>query len=117
LQPFATILLYINVTTNKELQLFSWDDAKNESNQRKHGVSFDAAKLVFSDPLHVTRQDRIENGEQRWQTIGMAGGVTLLLVAHIWHEWQETYGGAEHIRIISARRTTKLERKIYEQGA
>jgi len=94
--------------------LFSWDDAKNESNQRKHGVSFDAAKLVFDDPLHVTRQDRIENGEQRWQTIGMAGGVVLLPVAHTWYEADS---GIEHIRIISARRTSKMERKIYEQGA
>ena len=94
--------------------MFSWDDAKNESNQRKHGVSFDAAKLVFDDPLHVTRHDRIENGEQRWQTIGMAGGVVLLLVAHTWYEADS---GIEHIRIISARRTSKMERKIYEQGA
>ena len=93
--------------------MFSWDDAKNESNQRKHGVSFETAKLVFDDHLHVTRQDRIENGEQRWQTIGMVSGVVLLLVAHTW--W-EADGGVEHIRIISARRTTKLERKIYEQG-
>jgi hypothetical protein len=69
-----------------ELLLFLWDEAKNAGNQRKHGVSFDAAKLVFDDPLHVTRQDRIENGEQRWQTVGMAGGVVLLLVAHTWHD-------------------------------
>ncbi|MES2264191.1 MAG: BrnT family toxin [Pseudomonadota bacterium] len=105
-------LQYCNYKT--ELFLFSWDDAKNESNQRKHGVSFEAAKLVFDDPLHVTRQDRIENGEQRWQTIGMAGGVVLLLVAHTWYEADS---GVEHIRLISARRTSKLERKIYEQGA
>ena len=94
--------------------MFSWDDAKNEINQRKHGVSFSAAQLVFDDPLHLTRQDRIENGELRWQTIGLAGGVLLLLVAHTWHE-AET--GAEHIRIISARRVTKLEKTIYEQGS
>jgi uncharacterized DUF497 family protein len=92
--------------------LFSWDNAKNESNQRKHGISFAAARLVFDDPLHVTRQDRIENGEQRWQTVGLAGGVVLLLVAHAWLEAD----GGEHIRIISARRATKLERKVYEQG-
>ena len=92
--------------------MFSWDDDKNESNQRKHGVSFEAAQLVFDDPLHITRQDRIENGEQRWQTIGMAGGIVLLLVAHTWFE---TESGEEHVRLISARRTTKLERKIYEQ--
>lgn len=98
--------------------MFSWDDANNASNQRKHGVSFDAAKLVFDDPLHVTRQDRTENGELRWQTVGIAGGVVLLLVAHTWHEADpDEESGAEHIRIISARRATKLERKIYEKGA
>jgi uncharacterized DUF497 family protein len=93
--------------------LFSLDEAKNEINQRKHGISFAAAQLVFDDPLHVTRQDRIENGEQRWQTMGLAGGVALLLVAHT---WLEAGRGGEHIRIISARRATKLERNVYEQG-
>ena len=43
----------------------------------------------------------------------MADGVVLLLVAHTWHEAES---GAEHIRIISARRATLLERKIYEQN-
>jgi uncharacterized DUF497 family protein len=45
--------------------------------------------------------------------MGMAGGISLLLVAHTWHG---TESGSEHVRIISARRATKLERKIYEQG-
>ena len=45
------------------LPLFSWDDDKNASNLAKHSVSFEAAKLVFDDPLHLSRQDRIENGE------------------------------------------------------
>ncbi len=94
--------------------MFSWDDAKNDSNLRKHGVSFAAARLVFDDPLHVTRMDRIENGEQRWQTVGLAAGVALVLVAHT---WQEANSGVEQIRIISARRATKLERKVYEQGS
>ena len=89
--------------------MFSWDEAKNESNKRKHGVSFEAAKLVFDDPLHMTRQDCIENGERRWQTVGMVGEM-LLFVAHTWHEIEI----GEHIRIISARRATKLERRIYE---
>jgi uncharacterized DUF497 family protein len=76
-------------------------------------VSFETAKLVFDDPLQVSRADRVEGGEQRWQTLGIVGDVLLLLVAHAWHE---TRGGEEHVRIISARRATKLERKIYEQG-
>lgn len=94
--------------------MFSWDDAKSQTNLRKHGIGFEAARLVFDDPLHLTRQDRIENGEQRWQTIGLAAGIVLLLVAYT---WQEDDNGAEQVRIISARRATKLERKIYEQGA
>lgn len=94
--------------------MYSWDETKNEINQHKHGISFAVARLVFEDPLHMTRQDRIENGEQRWLTVGLAGGVALLLVAH---SWLETEHGGEHIRIISARRATKLERRVYEQGA
>lgn len=93
--------------------MFSWDETNNASNQHKHGVSFDTAQHVFDDPLHLTRQDRVEQGEQRWQTIGLVGGLVLLLVAHTWNDTDE---GPEHIRLISARRATKLERKIYEQG-
>jgi uncharacterized DUF497 family protein len=94
--------------------LISWDEEKNKRNQRKHGVGFEAAKLVFEDPLHISRQDRTEDGEQRWQTIGMVGDVALLLVAHT---WKDTKSDGEHIRIISARRATKLERKVYEQDS
>ena len=106
-------LNYNNVTTKMKLPVFSWDDDKNASNLTKHGVSFDAAKLVFDDPLHISRQDRIENGEQRWQTIGLVADRVLLLVAHTWIDEDD---GTEHIRIVSARRATKIERKVYEQG-
>jgi uncharacterized DUF497 family protein len=92
--------------------VFSWDEAKNQSNLLKHGLSFETARLVFDDPYHLSRQDRIENGELRWQTLGLVEGVVLLLVAHTWHDHED----GEHIRIISARRATKLERKIYEQS-
>ena len=93
--------------------MYSWDDAKDAINQRKHGVRFATAQLVLDDPLHLSRQDRVEQGEQRWQTIGLADGVVLLLVAHTWYEGEDD---DEHIRIISARRATQLERKVYEQG-
>jgi uncharacterized protein len=106
-------LNYNSVTTNMELPVFSWDDDKNASNLAKHGVSFEVAKLVFDDPLHISRQDRIENGEQRWQTIGLVADCVLLLVAHTWVDEDD---GTEHIRIVSARRATKIERKVYEQG-
>ena len=93
--------------------LFSWDTRKNKLNLTKHGVSFETAQFVFSDPLQLSRQDRDEDGEVRWQTMGIVCEM-LLLVAHTWADDQD---GAEKIRIISARRATKLERKEYEQGS
>ncbi len=59
-----------------------WDEAKNLANQRRHGVSFEAAGLVFRDPLAASVQDRIEGGEKRRRTIGMADARVLLLVGH-----------------------------------
>ena len=91
---------------------FVWDEAKDGINRQKHRVSFETAQLVFDDPFHVSRQDRIENGEQRWQTIGLVHGVVLLLVAHTYTEAD----GAETIRIISARKADKAERRIYAEG-
>jgi uncharacterized DUF497 family protein len=46
--------------------LFEWDAAKAASNERKHGVSFDDATLVFLDPYALIDQDRIEDAELRW---------------------------------------------------
>lgn len=94
---------------------FTWDDAKNRSNQKKHdGIAFEEAAHVFHDPFRLTRQDRIEGGEERWQTIGVAHGVTVLLVAHTIMEDDEDGKLVEVIRIISARRATPKERKHYE---
>lgn len=92
--------------------LFEWDAAKAESNLRKHGIQFDEATAVFDDPYCLMEQDRIEQGEQRWQTIGMVNGFLLLLVAHTVHE-----DNAEVVmRIISARRANRKERQRYEHG-
>jgi uncharacterized DUF497 family protein len=74
-------------------------------------VSFQTAKLVFEDPNLITRLDRHVGGEQRWQTIGYAKGI--LTVAHTAQE----AGNDEIIRIISARRATSGERKLYEKEA
>ena len=60
---------------------FEWDEAKNRINQRKHDVSFETAREVFDDPLHVSIPDRVEDGEERWQTFGLIGGMLLLIVA------------------------------------
>jgi uncharacterized protein (DUF4415 family) len=48
---------------------FEWDEYKDRLNRAKHGVSFETARLVFDDPLHLSVQDRIEGGEARWQTL------------------------------------------------
>lgn len=92
---------------------FEWDKQKAEINLRKHGIRFEDAARVFDDPLAVTDQDRIENGEQRWQTVGMADGYLLLLVAHTVRFEDE---GIEVVRIISARRVDRAERRRYEHG-
>ncbi len=95
---------------------FIWDEAKDRSNRRKHGVSFSEACHVFADPLHQSWQDRIEGGEQRWQTLGFVGGVIVLLVAHTFVEDGSEHEPIELIRIISARRATPRERSRYENG-
>jgi uncharacterized DUF497 family protein len=92
---------------------FEWSLAKAESNLRKHRVSFETARLVFSDPFAIVDQDRIENGELRRQTLGVVDGYLLLLVAHTEREDED---GTEVIRIISARRAESKERKRYERN-
>lgn len=94
-------------------RFFEWDTGKAEANFRKHRVRFEEAARVFGDPLSFSEMDRVENGEQRWRTIGMSGGVLLLLVAHLVRE----ENGAEIVRIISARRADKKERRRYEHGS
>lgn len=61
---------------------FEWDANKAKSNLRKHGVRFEDAVLVFDDPRHLSRQERYENGEYRWQTLGLVHGIVVILVAH-----------------------------------
>ncbi len=94
---------------------FEWDPAKAASNLRKHRVSFETAIRAFADPFAFTEQDRIEGGEQRWQTLGMVEGYALLLVAHTIHEEDEDGQSVEIIRIISARPADRKERRRYEQ--
>ena len=91
---------------------FEWDEAKAKSNERKHGVRFDDAMLAFADPFALVEQDRIEGGELRWQTLGLVGGVALLLVAHTVRSEAED----EIIRIISARKASRKERERYDEN-
>jgi uncharacterized DUF497 family protein len=89
-----------------------WDEQKSRRNLAKHGVSFETAKLVFDDPRAVSQLDRVKDEEERWQTLGLAGGILILLVVHTYRE----ESGEEVLRIISARKATPRERTIYEQG-
>lgn len=91
---------------------FEWDKNKNDSNLKKHKISFEVATRVFADPNAVSKQDRFENGEYRWQTLGMVGGCLVVLVAHTVFIDNNT----EIIRIISARKATSQERKHYEKN-
>jgi uncharacterized DUF497 family protein len=93
---------------------FEWDEAKNLSNRRKHGVSFEKASAVFLDPLHVSVLDRIENGEERWQAVGMVEDLLILTVAHAVREEDADGTLVNVFRIISARLATRKERRRYE---
>jgi uncharacterized protein len=84
---------------------------KARANLRKHGVSFETGQQVFADPLHISEMERVFDGEERWQTIGVVGRFTLLMVAHTWREMD----GTEVVRIISVRLADKHERRRYEQ--
>ena len=87
---------------------FEWDPDKARQNRRKHRVSFQEAATVFGDPLAVTYADPDHSiSEQRFITLGMSSANRVLIVAHT--------DRAENIRIISARKTTQLERKHYEE--
>ena len=90
---------------------FEWDPVKARINHRKHGTVFEDAMDVFDDPHALFEQDRTEGGEQRWQAIGLAGGMVLLLVAHTVRE----EGPDEIVRLISARRANRKERSRYDQ--
>lgn len=91
---------------------FDWDPEKAIANIAKHDVSFEDAMRVFSDPLALTIPDPQPVGpEERWITIGMSRPPLLLLVVHTHIEIDaETV----YIRIISARKPTRNERRQYE---
>jgi len=93
---------------------WTWDPDKAAANRAKHGLSFETAVLVFDDPLHASRPDPHPDGD-RWHTIGLVGPV-LPLVIHTWLEAESAR--AEPVgRIISARKATAHERKVYEEGS
>ena len=92
---------------------WTWNADKSRANRRKHGLDFETAQLVFDDLLAASRPDS-HPAEERGQTIGMIGNV-VVIVAHTWPE-TDRRTGAETGRIVSARKATAHERRIYEEG-
>lgn len=90
--------------------LFEWDPNKARKNIKVHGISFDEASTVFRDTLSLTIFDPLHSDEEdRLILIGNSCKNRLLVIVHIERE--------DKIRIISARKTTKKERKQYEENA
>jgi uncharacterized protein len=86
---------------------FQYDPAKAAANRKKHRVSFADAEGVFQDPLAVTVEDPDAEGERRFVSVGLGSAGELLVV--VYTEEQD-----EEIRLLSARRATRKERKHYE---
>jgi uncharacterized protein len=88
---------------------FEWDDQKAASNLQKHGVSFDEAVSVFGDLRALTFSDTDHSEfENRSRTYGMSNKMRLLVVVHTERR--------NDLRIISARKATRYEKGIYENG-
>ena len=88
---------------------FEWDKRKAQQNLQKHQVDFTEASTVFADTLSITIPDPDHSeDEERWVTIGLSNRQRLVVVVHTEEE--------ETIRIISARRADRLERRKYEEG-
>ena len=87
---------------------FEWDAVKNISNQKKHGISFEEAQAVFVDEFARLIPDPDHSiGEERFILMGLSSQLKLLTVCHCER-------GLDTIRIISARKADKFERKQYE---
>jgi len=87
--------------------VFEWDSAKASLNAQKHGVTFDEASTVFSDPLGLLISDPDHSeGEERYLLLGSSSQQRLLVVAFAERP--------PRTRLISARRATRQERRRYE---
>jgi uncharacterized DUF497 family protein len=86
-----------------------WDDSKNRLNQKNHNVSFEEAATVFLDPLEITIDDPAHAiSEYRFISIGQSFRARLLVVSYTER--------ARRIRIFTARKPTRRERRVYEEA-
>lgn len=90
---------------------FEWDNRKDKSNQKKHGVSFEEAKSVFYDESAIEFYDfDHSHDEERFLLLGLSFKLRILLICHCFKEENGI------IRIISARKATRNEQKEYIGG-
>ena len=88
--------------------IYEWNQGKAKANLRSHGVSFEEASTVFLDPLAITYPNPDHShDEDREITIGITARGWVVFISHCQR--------GERIRIISARKTTRKERKQYEE--
>lgn len=86
-----------------------WSDKKNLQNIRKHQIDFDEAQTIFDDPLQMNVNDPDHSfDERRFITFGFSNKNRLLIIAHTFRDGK--------IRIITARKPTRRERLVYEEG-
>lgn len=86
---------------------FAWDEEKNRSNQKKHGISFEEAATVFHDDDALLKYDEAHSlDEERFVMLGMSKANRMLVVCHCCR-----MGGV--LRIISARKATRREESQY----
>jgi len=87
---------------------FEWDPRKASSNEKKHGVSFEEAQSVFFDEQALLLEDpQPRHEEERFVLLGLSASLRILVVIHALRE-------EDVIRIISARKATRLETREYE---
>ena len=89
---------------------FDWDEAKNDGNQRKHGVSFEEAQTVFSDEHALFMGDPDHSDpEDRFLLLGLSSLLRTLVVCHCYRDREDL------VRIISARKANSEERALYNR--
>lgn len=97
-------------TVHMHVLCFEWDEAKNRSNIRKHGVSFEEAQTVFLDDYAIRFYDPDHSDdEDRFLMLGISFKLRALIVCHCYRESDRV------IRIISARKATRSETRHYER--
>ena len=89
---------------------FDWDERKNASNKRKHGVSFEEARTVFTDDeALLLADDEHSEAEDRFVLLGLSSMLQILIVCHCYRQNRDI------IRIISARKADARERAQYRE--